>query len=253
MAMGVSAAEQELFTLKDGRRLIGIYDAEAGTVTAEGGAVVIRVRPGDIASRQPAPAAAPVPSTDRKVDIAPPVQDAAVRKPDAPRTPAGVERNGLGRLHVAEVALLRAQRRYDELRAEISASEPSPAVIEAGTQRDAAQKAYAAALEDCREAVFPGSRELFPRSRAAAENAPEAGEVWRRLIERARALRPAIAQAPGGAAAHEREWARRAESYNQLVRQIADETAGDERRAATWLRKVLTDPERMALIAEFAE
>lgn len=50
----LGAAELEQFTLTDGRRFVGYYDAEAGTATIEGPPrAVIKVKPSDILSRAP--------------------------------------------------------------------------------------------------------------------------------------------------------------------------------------------------------
>ncbi len=60
------AAEPEAVTLDDGRTVVGVYDAEAGTLTIvdHGGkaTTIIKLRPGQVAARAPAPVAAVEPA-----------------------------------------------------------------------------------------------------------------------------------------------------------------------------------------------
>lgn len=53
-----AAAEREAITLADGRTLVGVYDADAGTIALDGKAVV-KVRADQVKAREPAPAKAP--------------------------------------------------------------------------------------------------------------------------------------------------------------------------------------------------
>lgn len=67
-----SAADQEEVTLKDGRKLVGIYDASAGTITVSAGAGngVVYVKPEQVVKRGPAPVAvAPAASATKTVKI----------------------------------------------------------------------------------------------------------------------------------------------------------------------------------------
>lgn len=74
LAAAVAAtAEPEAVTLDDGRVLVGVYDATAGTVTIvdHGGkaTTIVKVKPGQVAARAPAPAveAPPAPSATAAV------------------------------------------------------------------------------------------------------------------------------------------------------------------------------------------
>ncbi len=62
------AAERESITLADGRTLVGVYDADAGTVTLDGHgtAAVVMVRADQVRAHEPAPAAVAKPAVETK-------------------------------------------------------------------------------------------------------------------------------------------------------------------------------------------
>lgn len=63
--VAASAADREAITLADGRTLVGVYDADAGTIAMDGKAVV-KVRADQVKAREPAPpmSAAPPATTE---------------------------------------------------------------------------------------------------------------------------------------------------------------------------------------------
>ncbi len=264
-------AEYEVITFRDGQVRSGHLDEKAGTMPLDDGSTIAVVI-GDIVDREvkdprkpPLPIAPRVQAPPSEVTAPRPAQDG--KNPPPPATPAKTAPASTSEGSDPPTLALRL-RKLQEARLMLmglliraGASTPVPddlygLILVTNVELQLRREATAEALDEVRERYFPGSSALL-RQRQEAERLAQAerdhldAQVLAVFAHGVRRLTPSPALATAPMASDDRATIEERQRAHHLVNDLVAYGATPPPAAAGWVAGLLTDPERMALLAGF--